>query len=104
MVLLTGGSGLLPGEGVRVRGTLLADGGAVRGVGKGNSGEDAVSCRRTQEGQFLLLDRVGGRKWPQRREDVAADPLGPLQEASPHHHIGLQSAWLGGICPFPKSN
>ena len=68
MVLLTGGSGLLPGEGVRARGSLLADGGgAVMGVGKGNSGEDAVSCRRTQEGQFLLLDRAGGRKWLQTR-------------------------------------
>ena len=44
-----------------MRGTLLADGGrAVMGGGKGDSGEDAVSCRRTQEGQSLLLDQAGG--------------------------------------------
>ena len=41
---------------MRARGTLLADGGCSDGRREGARGEDAVSCRRTQEGQSLLLD------------------------------------------------
>ena len=69
MVLLTGGSGLLPGEGVRARGTLLADGGGCDGSGEG---EQWGRCCLLQENPGGPVPAAG----PGRGEEVAAEAGG----------------------------